>query len=110
MISIVENIKMIVMTRRGSLVHLKKFGVPDVRSKMTFNKHKSEWIQAFNENIKRYEKRLTVLNIEEDEEGGKDGLLSLQISCREMKGETRRFLVMLSVFGSVHIREDYGSS
>jgi len=87
--SIVENLKMILQTRRGSILHLPDFGFPDIRQ-IYFNEGTIESVpEQIRETILKYEPRLEEVKVKKKEFDEKNMRITLEISAqiKEMSGK-----------------------
>ena len=86
--SIVENLKMILQTRQGSVKHLPDFGLPDIRQ-IYFDEGTIESIpDQIRQTILKYEPRLEDVRVKRKEFDEKNMRMTLEISAQiiEMPG------------------------
>lgn len=96
--SIVENLKLVLQTRRGSVVHLPDFGIPDIR-KVYFDEGTIDAIpKQIAETITKYEPRLTDVRVTTTDFDEKNLRVSLKVSAKikELPGKE----VLLTEFSS----------
>jgi len=80
--SIVENLKMVLQTRRGSVRHLPDFGIPDIRQ-IYFEEGTIESVPVkIKETILRYEPRLKDVRVRKKEFDEKNLRISLEIAAQ----------------------------
>jgi type VI secretion system protein len=87
--SIVENLKMVLQTRRGSVKHLPDFGIPDIRQ-IYFNEGTIESVpDRIRETILKYEPRLEDVRVKKKEFDEKNMRMTLEISAqiKQMPGK-----------------------
>jgi type VI secretion system protein len=96
--SIVENLKLILHTRQGSVLHLPDFGLPDIRQ-IYFEEGTIDSIpKQIAETITKYEPRLTNVQVTTTDFDEKNLRISLKVAARikEMPGKE----VLLTEFSS----------
>ena len=96
--SIVENLKMVLQTRRGSVQHLPDFGIPDIR-KIYFDEGTIDAIpKQIAETIIKYEPRLTDVRVTTTDFDERNLSVSLKVSAKvkEVPGKE----VLLTEFSS----------
>jgi len=96
--SIVENLKMVLQTRRGSVQHLPDFGIPDIR-KIYFDEGTIDAIpKQIAETIVKYESRLTDVRVTTTDFDERNLSVSLKVSAKvkEVPGKE----VLLTEFSS----------
>jgi type VI secretion system protein len=87
--SIVENLKMVLQTRRGSVQHLPDFGIPDIRQ-IYFDEGTIESVpDQIRDTILKYEPRLEDVRVKKKEFDEKNMRMTLEISAqiKEMPGK-----------------------
>lgn len=87
--SIVENLKMVLQTRRGSVRHLPDFGIPDIRQ-IYFDEGTIDSVpEQIRDTILKYEPRLTKVNVRKKDFDERNLKVSLEISAeiKEVPGK-----------------------
>jgi type VI secretion system protein len=80
--SIVENLKLVLQTRRGSVKHLPDFGIPDIRQ-IYFDEGTIESVpEQIRETILKYEPRLGEVRVKKKEFDEKNMRMTLEISAQ----------------------------
>jgi type VI secretion system protein len=80
--SIVENLKLILQTRQGSVAHLPDFGIPDIRQ-IYFDEGTIDSVpQKISETILKYEPRLVDVRVKRKEFDDKNLRVTLEISAK----------------------------
>lgn len=96
--SIVENLKKVLQTRRGSVKHLPDFGVPDIRQIYFEEKTVKSVPVLLKETIQKYEPRLEDVRVREREFDEKTLTITLEVAAR-IKGD-RGKEILLTEFSS----------
>ncbi|RMH96334.1 MAG: type VI secretion system baseplate subunit TssE [Calditrichaeota bacterium] len=96
--SIVENLKMVLQTRRGSVKHLPDFGIPDIMQLYAEEGSIDPVCQAIRETILKYEPRIAEVRVIKSDFDQKNLRLSLKVFARirEVPGKE----VLLTEFSS----------
>jgi len=87
--SIVENLKKVLQTRRGSVVHLPDFGIPDIRQ-IYFDEGSIESVpDMIKQTILKYEPRLKNVRVQNKDFDEKNLRISLEIAAqiKEVSGK-----------------------
>jgi type VI secretion system protein len=80
--SIVENLKMVLQTRRGSVKHLPDFGIPDIRQ-IYFDEGTIDSVpNQIRDTILKYEPRLTQVKVRKKDFDERNLKVSLEISAQ----------------------------
>jgi type VI secretion system protein len=96
--SIIENLKMVLTTRQGSVQHLPDFGIPDIKQ-IYFDEGTLESVpKRIFETIRKYEPRLTNIRVKKKDFDEKNLRITLEISA-EIKESTGKE-VLLTEFSS----------
>ena len=90
--SIVENLKKVLQTRRGSVVHLPDFGIPDIRQ-IYFDEGSIESVpDMIKETILKYEPRLKNVRVQRKDFDEKNLRISLEIAAQIKEVSGREIL------------------
>jgi type VI secretion system protein len=96
--SIIENLKMVLTTRQGSVQHLPDFGIPDIKQ-IYFDEGTLESVpKRIFETSRKYEPRLTNIRVKKKDFDEKNLRITLEISA-EIKESTGKE-VLLTEFSS----------
>lgn len=79
--SILANVLALLNTRRGSLLHMPEYGVPEYDTRPQFSYAKQQFISSLKELIERYEPRITSLVIYEINSERCDCVLQLKLTA-----------------------------
>ena len=96
--SIVESLKMVLQTRRGSVIHLPDFGIPDIRQ-IYFEEGTIDAVpKQIADTIMKYEPRLTDVKVDATKFDEKNLRIALKVSAKikELPGKE----VLLTEFSS----------
>ncbi len=90
--SIIENLKMVLQTRRGSVMHLPDFGIPDIRQ-IYFDEGSIESVpDMIKETILKYEPRLKNVRVQRKDFDEKNLRISLEIAAQIKEVSGREIL------------------
>jgi len=90
--SIVENLKKVLQTRRGSVLHLPDFGIPDIRQ-IYFDEGSIESVpEMIKQTILKYEPRLKNVRVQKKDFDEKNLRISLEIAAQIKQVEGKEIL------------------
>ncbi|MGH7496395.1 MAG: type VI secretion system baseplate subunit TssE [bacterium] len=92
-LSIIENLKMVLQTRQGSVLHLPDFGIPDILQSYKDTGSTDPIIAQIRETILKYEPRIGEVKIKKDFFDEKNLRLSLRITASIKEAPQREILL-----------------
>lgn len=102
--SILKHIQFLMNTRKGSLVHMMDYGLPEYAPHQNHFEIKQAFTMALKEAIERYEPRIRALNVQETRLDGNNCIVHVTLKASLMCREQLNFDALLLSGGEVLIR------